>query len=435
MENQQILNVRYGQPLNSEELNKIFYNLFLPGIIYGDFEFGSNFVKINSVSFLIKPENRDDIIVRIDTTEPIIINNNSIINKYLVARFRWDKENKYRGANFLFVNDDTILYNDVILVGIELNNNNQIFKLNYDCQHRACCNLINLNTKYPLVKKVDGYFIGHEENKIPINDGELNKNLNAEYFNFKSIDKFVISYPKTVINDENYEITETKIPDWMDLEKIVKGEGVTSELLNGYGIQNQDGESLPTPLNQIPVANGILQKNLNAELLNGYTSSDFAKSNHTHNLDEIADESLIKESGYIFNKVYGVIDNQITEESIDDDCIEPLKIDKIALDKGVKYNFVFACGVVNLTQYTESDEISFGRNINNARVFLQRILTDETTSGLDKRIAKVTYISTTGFKCKQLGSIKKNGNNYIRSDNDDNNSNLYYWVAIGEYME
>ena len=82
----QILNIHYRQEFAPDILNKIFYRLFTAGVIEGTFEFGVESVTISAVSFLINPQNQSDLVVRIDTTEPITIKNTSPTNAYLIAK-------------------------------------------------------------------------------------------------------------------------------------------------------------------------------------------------------------------------------------------------------------------------------------------------------------------------------------------------------------
>jgi len=101
--NTQILNIHYGQEMTSDILNKIFYSMFTAGVIESSFDFtlGLTSVTISSISFLIHPQNQPELLVRIDTTEPITLTNTSPSNIDLVARYRWENENV--GAEFIFI--------------------------------------------------------------------------------------------------------------------------------------------------------------------------------------------------------------------------------------------------------------------------------------------------------------------------------------------
>jgi len=520
--NTQTLNITYAQALSPDVLNKIFYNAFMAGVIEGTFEFSSTTVTISSVAFLIHPQNQPDIIVRIDTTESITITNTSPSNIYLIARYRWENPNV--GAEFLFADDATIVGTDVILVGLILDGNGNIAALDYDARERARLKIIQTTTTFPLISQLDGYAVGHGSGYIPISDGELNEGLNAQYFNGKDITKYAVSKEASsnTFDEETGEqvlITPT-YPDWMDVEAVSLGDGITSEYLMGYKVQPQDGTTEPGDYNQIPVANGLLQKNLNATFLDGHTDNEFAKSDHGHTLDDIidgcrnfnstctlsigpsatdpcivtipahgflGDEAIAfsttgalptgitvgqlyyvkyidadtfnfsdtfgganiiatgTQSGIhtcttvlLYNRVFGVVSNVITGDSIEDDGIDYTKVDRLAYDAklGAWFQPVYETGKITLTGLTESIEIPFTRTLNNARVVLQRApkSTEVLAAGAEKRTARVTEITTTGFKAKQMSSIIKSGSNYIKQEASDAAANQYYWFAIGEAL-
>jgi hypothetical protein len=79
--------------------------------------------------------------------------------------------------------------------------------------------------------------------------------------------------------------------------------------------------------------------------------------------------------------------------------------------------------------------VSFTRQMKNARVFLQRVPAvgeGAIAAGLEKRYAKVTAITNTGFRVSQMGSIVKSGSDYKRIDASDAGANQYYYFVIGE---
>lgn len=429
--NTQVLNVHFKQSLTADILNKINYNLFTAGVIEGDFDYSPNTVTINSVSFLIHPQNQTDILVRIDTTVPVTIENTSTTNIYLVARYRWENENI--GAEFLFVDDATVVDTDVILVGLVLNENGEILFLDYDVQERSRLNIIQKDTIFPLISKLDGYSFGHDENEIPISDGALNTNLNAELFNGKNIEQYVVSKElsiNTIDSETGEPITSQPIyPDWMDVESVNRGDGVTAETLMGERIQPQDGITKPTQQNQIPVANTVLQRNLNAQLLNGSPESKFAKTGHVHNYDDIL-EGL---SGYY--RVTGIENNLITDSSIADDSIDYRKVHRLAYDSRIRnrYQPIYETGYIDLTGVTEST-VTFNRSMNHPVVILQRLpaTTPLSPLGSEKRTARITSITNTQFKAKQMGEIEENTTTYKRNDAHDTGANRYFYMIIGE---
>lgn len=440
--NTQILNIHYGQEMTSDILNKIFYSIFTAGVIEGDFSFtsGATAVTISSVSFLIHPQNQPELLVRIDNTEPITLTNTSPSSVYLIARYRWENENT--GAEFIFIDDANIVETDVILIGLIIDDSNKIIALDYNVQERARVKAIQKDTLYPLISQLDGYRVGHDEDKIPVSDGMVNESLNAQYLNGKEVTTYAVSKEKNIISyDETsfQEIVEVPTyPEWMNVDAVNKGEGVTAEFLNDYKIQPQDGITLPDLYDKIPVANTIIQKELNAGLLNGYRSDSFAKEGHTHTLDE-----LIEGSGYY--NVEGMSGtNQAGKDSIEEDDITYREVAPLAYDKSVgqKYSPIYETGYIVLKGYAPTS-VTFANasdlGINNARVFLQRIPASgevaETTPGVEKRTARIMSVTTQGFVAQQMGSIKKNGSDYMMDDVLDADDNTYYYFLIGKKIE
>ena len=428
----QILNIHYKQELAPQIFNKIFYKLFTPGIISATFSFGVKTVTIGSISFLIHPQNQPDLLVRIDTTEAVEKTKTSPTNIYLIARFRW--ENEKTGADFLFTDDATIIETDVILVGLILDEDGNIIDLDYNVQERARIKIIQKNTDFPLVYKLDGYAVGHNSDKIPISDGTLNVNLNAELFNNKKITDLVVSknLPTIVTEGESEVIIFPTVPPWMDSDAVDKGEGVTSEYLNDKKIQPQDGITLPNIQNQIPVANTVLQKDLNTQYLSGHFESEFAKTTHSHTLDDILDAGTISAPDY--RKIDAVKANLISADSIEEDNITYIQTGLLAYDVTNNYWYkpIYETGTINLTNVSEGT-VTFQRPINNARIYLQRTPPSAISAGLQKRTARVTAITTTTFKCKQMGSIARPGaTDYNRNDALDAGANTYVYIAVGE---
>lgn len=430
--NGQILNISYGMPYYPEYFNKILHNLFYSGIIQGTFTFSNTSVTVSDLSFLIHPENKSDIIVRIDTMKSFTKTKNSPTDNILIARYRWENANK--GAEFLFIESSMKLDNDIILIGLNLDSVGNIIELNYDVQDIARIKLIDINTSFPHIKTLDGYEIGNEDGKIPLKNVILNKNLNSQYLNGKELDQFIVSKQLPTIEETNGldTITYSTIPSWMNSEAVDSGEGVTSEFLNNQKVQPQDGSTIPGNNNQIPIANTILQKNLNIQYLNGAKDDTLSKLTHGHNLDDITDGGSPSLPDYY--KIIGVKNNLISSDSIKDNDIGYEKISKYAYDATMNINYtpIFETGTVTLTGVS-AGTITFSRNIRNARIFLQPIYSG-ATAGYEKRTCRIYSVTTTSASVKQMGSILLSGSNYIRNDAGDTGSRVYSYLIIGEAM-
>ena len=425
----QVLNIHYRQESVADLLNHQFYKLFTPGVISGIFTFSSDAVTISSLSLLIRPQNLSDLLVRVDTTEEIIKTKSSPTDIYFVARFRW--ESAITGVIFTYADDINKLPSDVILVGLTTDQDGKIQSLNYDVQDRACLKVIQHDTAFPLVSKLDGYYVGHSSGEIPISDGDVNIGLSAEYLNGQEVTDFVASkgLSTTVIQDDREITIGPEVPSWMDSDAVDLGTGVTAEFVNGKKVQPQDGTTLPGEQDQIPIANDVLQKNLNAEYLSGRRDTEFAKATHLHSLDDITD-------GGVYYRVVAVSDNLATADSIDDGAITYAQVDHLTYDVTNNNWFkpVYETGIISLTGVAATT-VNFARSMANVRVILQREPASgegSITAGCEKRTARITSITTTSFLAKQMGSIIKSGSDYIRNDANDAGANRYAWLAIGE---
>ena len=430
----QTLNFHYRQELAPDVMNKIFYKLFTPGVISATFSFSTKSVTIESASFLIRPQNQADLLVRVDTTEAVEKIKTSPTNIYLTARFRWESENT--GVEFLFADDSTIVETDVILIGLTLDEDGNITSLDYDVQEWARIKVIQKDTNFPLVYKLDGYAVGNSSGYIPLSNGTVNTSLNAQFLNGKEITDLVVSkdLPTLVTEGESEVIIFPTIPSWMDSNLVDLGEGVTAEFVTDKKVQPQDGVTLPGIQNQIPVANTVLQKDLNAQYLNGYLESDFAKTTHSHTLDDILDAGWISAPDY--RRIVAVKANLVSADSIEDDDITYTQAGLLAYDVANSYWYkpIYETGSVSLTGVAEST-VTFQRSMNNVRVYLQRAPAageGAIAAGLEKRTARVTTITTANFKCKQMGSILKVAANYIRDDSADAGANQYFYIVVGE---
>jgi hypothetical protein len=224
------------------------------------------------------------------------------------------------------------------------------------------------------------------------------------------------------------------VPTWMNSDAVDLGEGVTAEFVTDKKIQPQDGSALPGIQNQIPVANMILQKDLNAQYLNGHLESEFSKATHSHTLDEIADAGWISLPDY--RRIVAVKSNMISADSIEDDNITYKEVGLLAYDVTNNYYYqpVYETGAISLTGATEAT-ITFQRPMKNARIYTQRAPTVAIAAGAQKRATRITAVGTTAIKLKQMGSIvKSGGTDYIRDDTAgvDGGANNYYYIIVGE---
>lgn len=288
----QNINYNYQMDVDSKYLNKLFYNIITPGILYdGDnhenFKITSttsingNTITVNPISFMITPKNRPDILVKIDTTKcftktyeidtdttsTTIVNGNcktttntNTTNIKLIARYIWSNEND-NVAEFLFTFNP--LDTDLILCEIIDD------KLSFNNQTVSRLQLIKPNATFDDADTLDCYSPGNSSGDIPINNKVFSENLNIDTLQLYPFGTFAI-------NDETLQ------------------DNLVTEQLNGHTIQPQDGSTIPGSNNDIPVSNGILQKDLNAQYLNGKDADYYLNQVHTHDMDDLINNDFVK---------------------------------------------------------------------------------------------------------------------------------------------
>jgi hypothetical protein len=272
---------------------------------------------------------------------------------------------------------------------------------------------------------VDGYPIGNISGYIPLSNGILNEGLVAHEISGDDVFQFIVSKASIVLDDLGGVSPDQPItPSFLDVNAIDMGSGVIAEFVNGYKIQPQDGSGIPSLTDKLPLSNNILQKELNAEKLDGYKSTDYALITHDHTLDELTVGSGVK--------IKNIVREQITSESIADDSISYQQIDKIAYDRtvGMNYTPVFESGEFNLSGFV-GKQINFTRNIKDPRIFLNPVLSTSATSGYEKRTAYLKNPTASGFSAIQFGSIVYDGVSGYSDDANDLTVRTYEWWVIG----
>jgi len=110
------------------------------------------------------------------------------------------------------------------------------------------------------VDQLDGYDASNSSGDIPISNGTLNTNLNADKLDGQDANYFA----DTTLSN----VTASTV---LDKVKSVdgSGSGLDADTLDSYQAGNAGG--------QIPISNGTKCTNLNADLLDGYSEASFAK--------------------------------------------------------------------------------------------------------------------------------------------------------------
>jgi len=115
---------------------------------------------------------------------------------------------------------------------------------------------------------LDGYQAGNASGNVPLSNGTLNSNLNADLLDGQHASAFAGASH----NHDGSAITSGKIDNAR--LNTGAGNGLDADLLDGYHAGNASGN--------VPLSNGTLNTNLNADLLDGQHANAFAASGHNH---------------------------------------------------------------------------------------------------------------------------------------------------------
>jgi len=514
----QIINYNYIPEFVAENLNKFLFNIFTPGVFrfYKTFN-GANIV-INEFSAFLNPKFNTNTLIKIDTMLPFTVTSTSPLNTYLVAHFKWITppngfdydDNVVSTVNcvlntivdYIMSTGHTLVDGDVIrfstsicgidnevtyyvinseldkfqisessngdpidLTGTNLTVNTytkltnimvffnfvspqtfdssyhiKIAKIgytgsnissvtpNYECYLKDNC--INYDTVQRSgvrtiattnVTGISGYSAGNNSGDIPISNGTINTNLNAEFLNGISAGNVAgqIAIKNNILSN-NVIIARLFLGSY---EYGIGKSGIDSYSgFSGYtGISGFSGASgYSSYSGYLPLNNGSLQLGLNTEYLGGYLYSDFALAGHTHSLDDIVD-------GTTYNKVINVNSNNLlTNDSINDESVQYRHQQNVGTtswqyDGGAANKIFMLSGEIGLNGSTT---VTFRKTFVSApHVFL---INNETNE-----IKSVNIVSTTGFTINHRENSKSDGGGNLVSNN------TYFsckWIAIGQIV-
>lgn len=314
----------YKTRLISSYFNKLFFNIFQPGIIpetgqptivdaNGDPTTSGIQIKIPSgFSFFISPNNRNAGGVIQDNFNVLSNLEKSILEKqilkcdiikdfyvvplaspnnwgYLVAEFNY-LEFSDLTVEFKTVQTGTKPTDNQVVLGYLNKSGDYIISIDTDIQD--ICTL-NENILYEMnVDKVDGYHAGNESGYAALSNGTMCSGLNTEMVNGYS----------------GYQAAEKwQSNSGLNVEYI-------SDEFSRYTQPNNIGNG------SIPLSNKIMNVDLNAELLGGSGYSILEKTTHVHSLDNITD-------GPIYKKPLNVNTNHhLTNDSFKDGAFTKNKI-------------------------------------------------------------------------------------------------------------
>lgn len=262
--------------------------------------------------------------------------------------------------------------------------------------------------------------VGHSSGYIPISDGIINLGLNAY-----SLDGIGVGNSDNNIALANGNLSSNLIAARLFLNGVEYAIGQSGKsyysAFSGYsGWSGYSGVSGYRPYTNgyVPVSNQVLQKDLNAEYLNGYKIEELSPVDHTHYIEFI-------DNGIIYRVLTGVDENGlVTSDGIEDGALRyqhqsttiPFRYDGITPKK------MFAlAGQVGRGQ---SQNISFRKTFaEKPRVFLLNNETDEWKAVNEEDITEV------GFIVNWTENTISDGTGILVSDTTDFST---FWVAIGE---
>jgi len=323
-EGKQIINWNYNFPVETNWVNKLFYNLFEElGTINSELSIVVTNDGINNIysvnisegfSAVLNPYLDTKTIIKVDTTIDDTVafpfnwvSSRMIVDEtknYLILRYVYKEiENNY--VEFKFVSISEMVDTDILLGKFTYTHNNldpyypndfptiTISTINQDIakfRRGLFYSLDNCDNSFHLKSNLlKGYSLGHNLGNIPFSEiSTLNIGLYADMWH-----GYHVGNEKNQISLANGILNEKLVAEYI------------SDSTSNYIPGNSSGN--------IPINNGILCVNLNAEFLNGQTVEEIFNEEHTHNLDDI-------ENSLTYNKVIGVnSSNFATTSSIKDE--------------------------------------------------------------------------------------------------------------------
>ena len=219
----------------------------------------------------------------------LLINGDIDTNKgYLVAEFNY-LEFKEEEVNFKFVSNTTGYQ---IILGQAVFSSGYIQDIDITLQAKS---QLSTFIKYNMnVDELNGYHAGNDDGQIPVSNGTINDNLNAEMVNgYSGID----------------------LAEKWQLNTGLNGKYIADE----FRIFHESGNLI----DNVPLSNKSMNSSLNAEYLNGQIDSYYSDIEHFHSLDNITD------GNQFYKKVLNVnASNLVTNDSFNDNSIRNIKLNK-----------------------------------------------------------------------------------------------------------
>jgi hypothetical protein len=294
--------------------------------------------------------------------------------------------------------------------------------INYDLLQRSGVRtLLGTNPDHLGAQSGTYWYPGNASGNIPVSNGTINTNLNAQYLNGITASNSANSVAlKNNILSKNTTAARLFLNGY---EYAIGQSGITSYSgFSGYtGISGWSGVSgYSSYSGYLPINNSVLQTSLNVEYFGGYRLEDFSSVGHTHNLDEIAD-------GTTYIRVIKVdVDGLITTEGIGDGVLEyrhqslttPFRYDETSRVK--MFALAGEIGQGGSLTVTFKKEFAYP-----PRVF---ILNNESR---DWKAVNESDITATGFIVNHVENTKSDGGGDLIADTTTFST---HWLACGELL-
>jgi len=268
-------------------------------------------------------------LIKSDTSDNIIIKLPSTLtgsgDAYVIAEFNWLETPKNSVIYSISKNPATWNQLGICKISYESGNITRIYTDN-DGYYTNQTNSTIQSEGYINIDTLSGHNASNLKNDVPINNGILNVGLDAEKVDGHSINDLAIKN-NTIVNNLNSNYLSSSL----------------------YRVGNN--------INNIPRSNTELNINLNVEMINGKTSSNFTSNSHFHdyNIDNILD-------GSIYKKLSGVENALATHNSFENGAFIQTKLDKNSFIRNATPLIITGTYDGTLTYGNDQFTISFDNN-------------------------------------------------------------------------
>lgn len=194
---------------------------------------------------------------------------------------------------------------------------------------------------------------------------------------------------------------------------------VNAGKLQGLTVGNANG--------QIPINNGTENTNLNAALLNGKSSGDFATSNHTH------DTATQSSNGYMSNADKKKLDGIASGAEVNQNTFANVKVGSNTIQADAKQDTLeLAAGAnISLVGDANNDKVTIGVTGTVASATTAKTVSNTAGDGSATNLVSGVMASNDGFRIR-VGGTNNNGYAEIATK-DDGSEPIYVRQYTGDF--